>query len=398
MIYNLGINPGYMTSRATFQKVLNVYKNIITNKPITDADMPAFNAAYSQQIMGKYPTARPYTFVYQENDPAVTGNNAAYATLWFKKEHPLYPGHFLYIGLRFTSCPTPNLYNYFALNIDIAELVTEDGTIVNRLYGSISSYNGVNINAAPGGNSLYCNSAAVLNRGNYWYFNLFTLNISDFGLGLFRCDMSANPLNAAFSHYIGALFLETLATPATGGTTSKKLAFLPENYPMQALIWQNGSVNSGSAANQMLGMIRIPNLAGVDAQLTGSPLNSVIDSPIHKQPSAAGSVAYGQTLVPALGTTEIVNVNGDKVSELYPEYVRSGFSGTPLAKLPVLRPVQGGADYPHYGRAITVNTTENYVGIQALEDWEANITNSSANTYLQAMKALPYRQAYLRMD
>lgn len=399
MIYNLGINSAYVTNAATFQKMLNVFKSIITNKPISDADMPAFNAPYSQPILGKYPTARPYQFVYQEMDPqAANVANTGYATLWFKKEHPLYKDHFLYIGLRFTSTSRNN-FAYLSLHIDIAELVTDDGTIINRVYGSNSAYSGYIGNVTPASSpTTVAHFQPVIGRLASWYFNLYTLNISDFGLGIFRCDMSASPLNAAFSHYIGTLSLETLAKPPTGDAEAKKLAFLPENYPMQALIFHNGSINGSAANNMVLGLIRVPNLVGNDVTLAGTALYSVLESPIYRQPTSATQINYGNTLGGTINAMEVVNVNGEKASELYPEYLRNPYNGTPLAKLPILRPLQGNADYAHYGRTITLNDTENYIGIQALEDWDPNLSNIASNTYLQALKALPYRQAYLRMD
>ncbi|MCW6598838.1 hypothetical protein [Yersinia ruckeri] len=399
MIYNLGINSAFVTNKATFQKMLNVFKSIITNKPVTDEDMPAFNAPYSQQILGKYPTTRPYTFIYQEDDKS-TPVNQAYATLWFKKEHPLYKDHFLYIGLRFSSCQSINNYAAFALHIDIAELVTEDGTIVNRVFGSHASYSGNYQNVVPTSSpTTMSHYQPVIGRANVWYFNQYTLNISDFGLGLFRCDMNASPLNAGFTHYIGTLALETLATPVKSGETANKLAFLPENYPMQALIYQNGNINSSGASSLVVGLIRIPNLAGVDVAVAGTAFYAVVESPIYRQPTSAYNPVYGSgTLGGNQSTMEVYNANGEKASELYPEYLRNPYGASPLAKLPILRPLQANADYAHYGRAITLNETENYIGIQALEDWDPNIMNVASNIYLQTLKGLAYRQAYLRMD
>ncbi|EHM1384189.1 hypothetical protein KFS98_003676 [Salmonella enterica] len=349
---------------------------------------PAIDPTLSFNVYGDVPK-KPYTWICSQTNPTIKGSKTTGIRHWFKKEHPLYPGHFLYfaIGLsRFSS-------TYYAFQFAMAEKVSDDGSVIINESASvvIDVGNGGywTSNTGQWGYSGYTNNSNHPTIHPKYKSGGHTFFIGDWGLGIFGQSSNADR-TPSFGNYTGMLFLETLADDLTSDNAQ---AFIPKNYPMALIVYSTGVQYFANNANnpytidaqpRQFSLMRFPKLEGaaaLDLQKTGT---------------------YFHSLAASVDSTEGINrnvlgcdANGEDKAQVFPVYLNMG--NAMVAKLPVLKPIIGSNKYTHVGKVIQ-SEGNNYFGIFALDRPCGCYSSSLNNSYFQALREKSVNQEYLRMD
>ncbi|MCW6598849.1 hypothetical protein [Yersinia ruckeri] len=374
-------------SDANAALLADALKNLIINDQVAFASSTAIDMTGSYSIYGEAPK-KPYQWICSQTDPVVNGVATRGTRHWFKKEHPLYEGHFIYLSMGLIRVRS----SYHAFQVTMAESVNADGSVIINETGPLIDANAGDTYWDITGSNPY--RYGNINTGIYPIFNSsrkvggYTIFISDWGLGVFG-QSSAVLRTPSFGNYTGVLLLETLATKLDSDNPQ---AFIPKNYPMALYVAsvgfmtaESGAWNTYAADNRprYIDLMRFPKLesADVKALLTQTYLYSL-----------------GYSLNSSEGRFRDIlgcDADGEDKAQVFPVYLNLG--NAIVAKLPVLKPIIGSNKYTHVGKVIQ-SEGHNYFGIFALDKPCGCNGSELSNTNFQALRVKSANQEYLRMD
>lgn len=394
-------------AQSNMARYIEALKLLITGDITNFLEQTIVSSRYSFPPNNEYPKSRRYFFVGQVNDLLPTDNNSpGDVSIWFKKEHPLYAGHFMYVGLRFVR-------NYYqgsnltpwVISVDAAENY-KDGMLINRVKGFNPAENyGTKQSNGTDYSSYWSNSES--NTGYYGYTirggaypvisaaspdygnsaasaNL-TFLLSDWGFGVFGGGNRKATSNSV-SNLLGVLFLETLASNLN---STNENAFIPKNYPMFALLessavgsnnWTMAQYGIITNINRYVTLLRAP---GEDSALK-SLANYVLSS-------LAYNINNGNTLD---ADHVYRNADGEECAEMYPVFVRA--RNTLLAKLPLMKPIVGSHRYVHMNKRLEVGDKV-YHGIISTHLGIAVFSPELSNDGYVALRTKGLNHEYIRL-
>ncbi|TPG59946.1 hypothetical protein [Ewingella americana] len=373
MIYNISLVAGVQAAAANMTEANGLLINQALIKLITgdEAGFLANTAVdpISNKLADTYPKTRPYILIVSLPKDITSNPLLMSFKTWFKKEHPLYPGHFLYISMRL-SCyknsaagVTTNYNNGWHLSFEQAEFVSDVGDAIN---------------VTPCIDGAIAGAATITSRTMLPYWGPSrtqnTLYISDWGIGVFGSGADTNKLPAV-GNFQGVLMLETMASDLT---SSNSRAFIPKNYPMACLVGRLGAYNNSTP------YVSLPRSPKTDLYISYT-FAQVISS-------LASTIA---TKAPTDLTDNIgISANGKEEAEIFPTYLQLG--NVLLAKLPTLRPSIGSYKYTHATKRLDQNS-KIYFGIFAMERDNSMATNNPATSTFYNARIDGLNQEYLRL-
>ncbi|TPG59941.1 hypothetical protein [Ewingella americana] len=387
-------------SNVEVEKFLTAIQKLITGDEAGFLKDPFVKVANTFAQIKAYPDKR-YFFVGRVIDKALTAAEGD-VTLWFKKEHPLYANHFIFVGLRVAKSPNSARW---VVTVDMAEDYL-NGVVVNRQ----QAYNtGISLNQASywdtntanyAGRTSICCSPSISNSdypgvdGTFYPSALnanITFYISDWGFGIFS-SCNGRLKSFSLSDLQGVLMLETLATDLKSDNPK---AFIPANYPM-AILLSNASYGPVWYTNNQWAQagyqVAIP--MRIRTIMTGRlPLNDAKVSA--DAPNLLASLAYnldGGTIQDAV--TVQVNADGEQCAEIYPVFLR--VKNTLLAKLPVMKPIVGSYRYVHIGKRLDIEDKV-YFGISATHKDLSHVLPIIGNPQYMDIRLDGLKQEYLRI-
>lgn len=381
MLYTAAFNEDF--SYSNMDSYFDAIKLLVTGDISNFLKHPMASSRYSFPPNNEYPKDKRYVFVGKVVDLAPKAlTDPGDISLWFKKEHPLYAGHFLYVGLRFVR-------NYFynsqltpwILSVDIAESYVS-GMLINRQKG----WNPADIYGNPKPNMVSYNYQWSDSNSTSMYGQIFystspmlkavkadygtvqasaniTFLLSDWGFGFFGAASRRATYNSV-SNFMGALFLETLATKLD---STNDQAFIPANYPMVALMTAsdlNPNYNTGGSNWAFYTGTSSPSLNSDKRNIANNALNRKItlirapgqDVTLSDAPDKiTSSLAYNITGGAVPDKAHVYrNADGEQCAEMYPVFLRN--QNTLLAKLPLMKPVVGSYRYVHINKRLEVDS------------------------------------------
>lgn len=363
MLYAAAFTESFQFSNMA--RYLEAIKLLVTGDITNFLEQTIVSSRYSFPPNNEYPKSRRYFFVGQVNDLLPTDNNSpGDVSIWFKKEHPLYAGHFMYVGLRFVrNYSVSSSFTPWTMSVDVAENY-KNGVLINRVkgfnpadtYGNSkpgqtdysnywNTYNNTGLFGQTFRGSFPMPAAVSTDYGSNMLSANITFLLSDWGFGVFGGANRKATLNSV-ANLLGVLFLETLATNLD--STNDK-AFIPKNYPMYALLdvsaFPSGSdnyyINRDGISTSITRNITLIRAPGEDAKLNSTPNRMT------------SSLAYNILNGTTLDTDHVYrNADGEECAEMYPVFVRA--RNTLLAKLPLMKPIVGSHRYVHMNKRLEV--------------------------------------------
>ncbi|MCW6598850.1 hypothetical protein [Yersinia ruckeri] len=405
MLYTAAFTEAFAQSNMT--RYFEALKLLVTGDITNFLEQTIVSSRYSFPPNNEYPKSKRYFYVGQVNDLMPTNTNQpGDISIWFKKEHPLYAGHFMYVGLRFVRnyYYTTNLTPWF-MSVDVAENY-KDGVLINRVKG----YNPADVYGSPTPNSVNYNTQWETSNGsNSYYGSVFragfpmpysvspdwgnsqvsaniTFLLSDWGFGVFGGACRKATLNSV-SNLLGVLFLETLASDLN--STNEK-AFIPKNYPMFALLdiesiagYGNTVLSQNNIVTNMNRNVTLVRAPGEDTKLNARP---------HQM---TASLAYNILNGTTLDTDHVYrNADGEECAEMYPVFVRA--RNTLLAKLPLMKPIVGSHRYVHMNKRLEVGEKV-YHGIVSTHLGVAVFNPELTNDNYVALRTSGLNHEYIRL-